>query len=91
MDAKKKPRDRRERFYCAYADMLGARRKGDPGKRRPGECWNGGREVEVRRRSWTRSLPYRAKMIARWRDKQRTTESAEVRRGHGGAGGRARP
>jgi len=34
MDAKKKPRDRRERFYCAYSDMLGARRKGDPGKRK---------------------------------------------------------
>lgn len=35
MDPKKKPRNRQERFYCAYADMLGARRKVDQGKIKP--------------------------------------------------------
>ncbi len=34
MKGKKKPRDRRERFYCAYADISAARRKVNQGKRK---------------------------------------------------------
>jgi hypothetical protein len=45
MEGKKKPRNRQERFYCAYTDFSAVRRRVNQGKRKAGKIGEHGKHV----------------------------------------------